>query len=211
MDNHNLYSLLTRYGSSYALNLGYRNPYRFLEEISIFENDWKKYNPRKDINRWGLSITSLDGGLSGYPDLDSLKEYNIKNGTSLTELDITKKTPVYPFVSHWLDVFGDDLARTHIIKMERGGFFPIHRDNFGYDINSFRLLIPLNNCNPSQMYFILDNKILNFEYGYVYFIDTCLEHVVLNATTDSSSYFIVVNVRLNESTVRTVVENLKIR
>ena len=37
-----------------------------------------KYNKRKNIDRWGLSITSLDGGLSGVPDLDSLYFYNIE-------------------------------------------------------------------------------------------------------------------------------------
>ena len=40
-----------------------------------------RYNPRHDVNRWGLSITSLDGGLSGIPDLDSLHQYNIENNT----------------------------------------------------------------------------------------------------------------------------------
>ena len=45
------------------------------------EFDWVKYNPRKDINRWGLSITSLDGGITGVPDLDSLYEYNKENKT----------------------------------------------------------------------------------------------------------------------------------
>ena len=43
--------------------------------------EWVKYNPRKDVNRWGLSVTSLDGSISGVPDLDSLFEYNKENNT----------------------------------------------------------------------------------------------------------------------------------
>src|SRR5210317_771029 len=56
--------------------------------------DWVKYNPRKDVNRWGLSVTSLDGGLTGIPDLDSLYEYNKENGTTYSERDFNVPTPV---------------------------------------------------------------------------------------------------------------------
>ena len=47
--------------------------------------DYVRYNRRKDINRYGLSITSLDGGLTGIPDLDSLHEYNLENKTKHEE------------------------------------------------------------------------------------------------------------------------------
>ena len=56
---------------------------QLMEEMEIFKDDWKPYNLRKSHQRWGLSITSLDGGLSGIPDLDSLYEYNKKNGTNI--------------------------------------------------------------------------------------------------------------------------------
>ena len=69
VDVSNLYSTLTRFGDYYPLNLtGNAN---IIEELNN-NFDWVKYNPRKNINREGLSITSLDGGLSGKPDLDSL-------------------------------------------------------------------------------------------------------------------------------------------
>ena len=51
---------------------------------------WVQYNPRKPIARWGASITSLDGGTSGIPDLDSLKEYNKEHGTDYTEKDASQ-------------------------------------------------------------------------------------------------------------------------
>ena len=53
-----------------------------------------KYNPRKDIERYGLSITSLDGSLNGV-DLDSIKEYNKENNTEYDELSFNKFTKVY--------------------------------------------------------------------------------------------------------------------
>ena len=53
--------------------------------------EWAKYNPRKDVNRWGLSVTSSDGTLNGI-DLDSLYEYNKEHGTDYGEKDFNKAT-----------------------------------------------------------------------------------------------------------------------
>ena len=52
------------------------SPRKLMQEIEKFKDDWKPYNLRNSNNRWGLSVTSLDGGLSGIPDLDSLLQYN---------------------------------------------------------------------------------------------------------------------------------------
>src|SRR5210317_309022 len=84
-------SAITRYGSKIELDVT-TDAKRLMEWIGTF--NWVKYNPRKDVNRWGLSVTSLDGGLSGVPDLDSLLEYNKENGTSYTEKDFDKPTAV---------------------------------------------------------------------------------------------------------------------
>ena len=53
------------------------------------------YNLRNPNNRWGLSITSLDGGLSGIFDLDSLLQYNNIHGTSITNHQIKEYVEVY--------------------------------------------------------------------------------------------------------------------
>ena len=66
------YQTLTQYGNFIELDVT-TNAEQLVSWAGTF--DWVKYNPRKDVNRWGLSITSLDGGLSGVPDLDSLYEY----------------------------------------------------------------------------------------------------------------------------------------
>ena len=100
------------------------------KELKQFENDWKQYNPRKSIDRQGLSITSLDGGLSGIPDLDSLFLYNQKYNTNITEKEINIKTDVANKVSAIhpiLDIF-KTLGRSHFIRLNSGGFFPPHRD-----------------------------------------------------------------------------------
>ena len=65
---------------------------KLLKEIKDFE--WLQYNPRKKINRYGLSITSLDGKRNGI-DLDSIWEYNKENNTKYGEENFKTKTDVY--------------------------------------------------------------------------------------------------------------------
>ena len=93
-DNFILYNMLASYGVASRLNFKIPRPSAFVEWT---ENNFEyvKYNPRKDINRYGLSITSLDGGLSGRPDLDSLNEYNAESNTKYEETDFNVLTDVY--------------------------------------------------------------------------------------------------------------------
>ena len=93
-----LYDSLTRYGDSYALSLGL-DTIKLLKNLELYQDDWVQYNPRKNIPREGLSVTSLDGGLSGVPDLDSIREYNIQNNLSLDETSFTTKTEVWNLVT----------------------------------------------------------------------------------------------------------------
>lgn len=203
----NLYEVLTRYGLYYKLDIQL-DPKVFLKEIERFDNSWVQYNPRKNIQRYGLSLTSLDGGMSGYPDLDSLKEYNELHNLEIEEIDIKTKTMAWDLVSDCLDIFDPDIGRTHVIKQPACGMFPPHRDEYSREILSYRLFIPIKNCNPPNNYFILDERILHFDYGHVYFIDTCKEHTVF--TTNGESMFIVVNVELTEKSIDTVLSNLAI-
>lgn len=199
------YSMLTQYGTFYSLDLDIKNPNKFVKWTE--ENfEYVKYNPRKEINRWGLSITSLDGGLSGRPDLDSLIEYNEENGTTYKETDFVTKTPVYdyPELKEILDPFEGEYHRTHILKLGPGGFFPPHRDIRNIHFRSFRLIVPLVNVNPPYANFVLEDRTLHWKPGQMYFVDTAKMHYLFNASISESSYWIVLNVNTNENTLRTV-------
>jgi hypothetical protein len=156
-----------------------------------------QYNPRKDIKRLGLSITSLDGKTNGI-DLDSLKEYNKENDTSYHEMSFTHLTPVYDMseqVQKIVDPFRELLGRSHLIELEIGGYFPPHRDQASYVSNglrAIRIIVPLKNCNPPGMYFNYDEKILQFEHGRAYFVNTNKTHSLFSF---SGSSFIVLNVK----------------
>ena len=63
---------LTQYGQQIELDIT-TDPEMLIAWANDFE--WQKYNPRKDVNRWGVSVTSLDGTFNGI-DLDSLSRSN---------------------------------------------------------------------------------------------------------------------------------------
>ena len=202
------YSTITGYGKQIPLK------YKFDSEKFV---DWTEqnfqyvqYNPRKDINRQGLSITSLDGGLSGRPDLDSIYEYNREHGTNYTERDFKTTTPVYnDECKKLLGRFENHLFRTHILRLGEGGFFPPHRDLRGDRFHSIRLICPLKNITPPSTIFCLDdNKPLQWEKGRLYFLDTAVLHYIFNMNVDPS-YWLVANVDLNQDSLDGVVSNMQ--
>ena len=164
-----------------------------------------KYNPRKDIERYGLSITSLDGSLNGI-DLDSIKEYNKENNTEYDELSFNKFTKVYHASSEIqkiVEPFKNHIGRSHILSLQEGGYFPPHRDLPVYveQQNSLRILVPLNGCNPPDMYFMYEDKPLHFEHGRAYFLNTNKSH---NLFSYKGSNMIVLNIKTNEEVYKII-------
>jgi hypothetical protein len=200
-----LFNILTAYGDQIRLNME-RDPNITLKGLKQFDNNWAKYNPRKSINRFGLSVTNLDGTLGPGPDLDSLYEYNKENNTNISESDFIVPTPVYDVVKFYCDPFKKWLLRSHILKLGPGGFFPNHTDNIGSTINSFRLFVPLQVCDPKQgAYFIYEqNKILFWDYGHLYFFNTCKRHVIFNANDRYNHIVLIMNIKLTKESVHKV-------
>ena len=164
-----------------------------------------KYNPRKDIERYGLSITSLDGSLNGV-DLDSIKEYNKENNTEYDELSFNKFTEVYHTSSEIqkiVEQFKDHIGRSHILSLQEGGYFPPHRDLPVYveQQNSLRILVPLKGCNPPDMYFMYEDKPLHIEHGRAYFLNTNKSH---NLFSFKGSEMIVLNIKTNEEVYKII-------
>jgi len=146
---------------------------------------WKIYQPHKPgYNRFGLSVTSLDGGYSGEPDLYSLREYYKIHGKSYQEIDFKKRTSMVEFIpelNEIIDYFEPGTGRCHFLRLDRGGFFPPHRDNgANADVPTFRILIPINNFNSNDMKWIQEDSILNLRMGTAYFINTTRLHSVFS-------------------------------
>ena len=211
MSNSNIltpYSFF-QYGDFYQLKHTI-NTSKILKTLKDFEDKWSQYNPRKShIAREGLCVFNYEGRCGPGPALDSLKEYNRIHGTNIGETDCDKPTELF-WESQELQAFFEPLigsvVRTHFLRLKPGGFFPPHRDQFTIEVNTFRLFIALKNCNPPHNYFIIDNKIYNWDHGRVYFINTCKEHTVF--TTGNTSTFCVANIIINNDSVQQVLDNL---
>lgn len=157
-----------------------------VQQLLDSHSGWKQYNPRKSINRYGLSVTSIDGEYSGVPDLDSLIEYNKLNNTTYTEVDFKVKTDIVehiPNLQELVTALSPDLGRCHFLKLNAGGFFPPHRDN-GPSIpsKSFRIIVPLGNTAAKHWHWIYEGKVLNLISGKTYCINTTKEHSVFSFT-----------------------------
>ena len=178
------------------------------KELEYFKDEWKQYNPRKPNARQGLSITSLDGKLSGIPDLDSLIEYNNLNNVRIKEVDINVRTPVaekIESIKPLLNIF-DTLGRSHFIRLNRGGFFPPHRDSKLLNTSCFRVITLCHNCNRNEFNFIYEDRLLNLKPGIPYFINTRKVHSVFSYVDDSVQC--VLNVPLTEENYKAISRNL---
>lgn len=173
--------------------------------IKSYESHFKSYNPHKpNCNRFGLSITSLDGKFSGDPDLYSLREYNRNNGTSYEESDFRTHTPFYKEckeLSIPMKVFEPFMGRTHVLRLDKGGFFPPHRDS---NLNSFRLFAPL--IDNSNYIFLVDDKRVLLDRGCVYFVQTMVQHSLFSFK--DNSYFIVFNIDLCKESIEALNKSL---
>tara|TARA_B100000686_G_scaffold3715_1_gene3856 strand:+ start:884 stop:1579 length:696 start_codon:yes stop_codon:yes gene_type:complete len=179
------------------------------EQLKQFDNDWKPYNPRKhNVNREGLSIISLDGKLSGIPDLDSIGEYNSINKTNIQPKDINKPTPVYKntLLHEFLKPFEPWLCWSHFIKLKPGGHFPVHIDNVSeniLNIDTVRILVPIQNSNWPYCCFLLDKHILEFEYGKCYAINTRIPHLIFNPSSKDNINMIL-NIKITEESIQQI-------
>ena len=203
------YLTLCGYRDFIELNLRIDQPKKVVEWTE--ENfTYVKYNPRKNINRFGLSITSLDGGLSGRPDLDSFWTENPEDMPK--ETDINVRTPVYehPEIKKLCDHFQPFVGRSHFLKIPPGGYFPPHRDFKSTELNSYRVIVPMLDFEFPNFTFMLEDKILQWQPGRAYFLNTAKAHHLFNCGI-RDSYWIVLNIETTRESIMRVIEHMKIR
>ncbi len=204
-----LYHQLSSLGDFYKLQY-YINPSIVREQLQSYGDRWVYFNPqKKGLNRYGLSVTSLDGKMSGYPDLTSIAEYNQRNDKKINELDFNKFTELYSTcteIQPLLKDFKPFLGRSHFIKLGMGGLFPYHRDVYTEYDETFRIFVPLYHHNSRDFVFLLGMDRIFLESGAAYFINTRIEHALFSLHEES--LFLVLNVKLCQETVDLVKKNL---
>jgi len=187
---------------------------QLMKEMEPFENEWKPYNVRKPNNRWGLSITSLDGGLSGIPDLDSLYEYNKKNGTNIGNADINTYTDVYhasPELQKIIEPWKPWLGRCHYLRLDSGGFFPEHYDinKLDYEFEDARLIAFVNKSHKDTMKFIYSDEVINVTEGSLYYFNASKRHCVFSMS--DNCIMIVFCLRFDEHLFETMIKNYRMK
>ena len=202
-----MYNELLSFGDVIELKLKC-NVLKLFDNIKTFE--WTQYNPRKKVNRYGLSVTSLNGYMDGV-DLDSIHEYNKENNTSYNESSFKTFTEVYhkcDETKKLVEPFRPWLWRTHFLNFRKGGYFPPHRDirEIGKQ-ESFRILVPLKFCNPPDLYFMFEEKPLHFNMGSAYFVNTNKMHTIFSF--EDAACMMVMNVQCTNDSIKKVGELMK--
>ena len=198
--------LIANFGDVIQLDFPQWDVHKVITKLSSYDI-WSRYNPRKqNNNRWGLSVTSLDGKCGCGPDLDSLREYNLENPKApLGEFSFTTKTIVaedIPECSKVIDEFPvGTIGRSHFLRLDAGGFFPPHRDNgTAVPASSFRIIVPLVNFNSKGAFvWLLDGQPINLTAGSTYFINTSKIHSVFSFA--DNCYMMVYNIKTTHSAI----------
>lgn len=208
-----LTDLITNFGDIIELNYGTLPINDISERLSTSEL-WRPYNLRKISNRrYGISVTSLDGGYSGVPDLDSLREYNHLNSTDYSEKDFKTRTPIagdFSQLTELLDDWEPYLGRTHFLKLGAGGYFPPHRDN-GINLPTpyFRILVPISGFGTNEFKWLQEDKIVQFNLGRAYFVNTTKSHCLFSFV--DNCVMLVMNVEANEKTIKQICQRALIK
>lgn len=185
------------------------------KEITHFDKNWVVYNKHKgNTGRHGLSVTSLDGGLSGNPDLQSLYEYSKETGRSFSENDFNVPTQVYKNVESLhpiLNFFEGGLGRCRIVKFSAGGFFPPHRDqSIKYQVPDYiRIFVPLLNTGENSLYFIHENKKINYEPGRAYLFNPLKTHSVFSFTENVHTF--AMSLVLNQLNIKNAIDSFLVK
>ena len=208
----NLYSTLNNYGDFIALN-SFVSPKQVLKDTEQYKDYWEKYNPNKPhIPRNSLAVTSLTGGMTSN-NVSSLREHFDRTGENIEESDFNKPTDLYKNskeLSNLLDYWKPFLARTQIISLPPGGYFPPHIDGGRKSTpETFRLAVALKNTNPPRCCWMLGDDssytALKWQEGQLYYVNTLKKHMLFNMD-DKESIWLIINIVITEQSVDKVRE-----
>ena len=188
---------------------------KFQSELKKFDNNWVIYNRNKgDTGRLGLSVTSLDGEMTGVPDLQSLYEHAQTTGQSFSENQFNKPTAAFRHLTSLhevLNYFEGGLGRCRVIKFRAGGFFPPHRDqSINFQIpDYFRIFIPLSGTGENQLYFIYEDRKIFYEPGRAYLFNALKPHSVFSMVDNACTF--AMSLQLNHRNVELAIKSFLIK
>ena len=186
------------------------NEHEVLEQLKQFKDNWCPYNVKKDThnNRWGLPITSHTGDVMDNYHLNSFGYMQKYHDVEMKEENFTTPTEVYnkvPELAKLVDAFKPDIGRVHLLRVDKGGFFPPHRDFPGVGPEWMRLLMVFGKCKPENFVHMLDGKPVYPDPGYLYFVNFQLDHSVFSFS--DGLYALILTVKVNQRTHDLIINN----
>ena len=186
------------------------NEHEVLEQLEQFKDNWCPYNVKKDThnNRWGLPITSHTGDVMDNYHLNSFGYMQKYHDVEMKEENFTTPTEVYnkvPELAKLVDAFKPDIGRVHLLRVDKGGFFPPHRDFPGVGPEWMRLLMVFGKCKPENFVHMLDGKPVYPDPGYLYFVNFQLDHSVFSFS--DGLYSLILTVKVNQRTHDLIINN----
>ena len=180
------------------------------KELGNFKDNWCPYNAKKDSfnNRWGLPVTSFSGDVMDSYHLNSFGYMQRYHDVEMKEENFTNPTQVYNQISDVkkiVDIFYPEIGRVHFLRIDKGGFFPPHRDFHSLSPEYFRLLCVFGRCSPENYVQMFDGRPIYPEPGWVYFANFQRDHSVFSFS--DNLYCLILTVKLTETTHRLILEN----
>jgi hypothetical protein len=171
----------------------------FKEEMKQYKDSWVPYLRREGItnNREGLLLVGAEGDSVG----DSLsmpevrKRLGEKDGERINEIDLHYPTEAFHNVTalHPITKAFDMLGRTMLVKLNKGGWFPPHRDAPFLSRDCFRLVGFLSGTTGHGSFEWEHNyRRVDIEPGRCYYVDTRKTH--RTACWGDESIHLVMNV-----------------
>lgn len=185
------------------------NPNQASNELDQYPRDtWPRYNPRKPIERYCLDLTQIPGGNA---NVSSLAEYNRANGTDYKNHDFTEFTPEYhnlPEIQKLIEPFQKWIGRTHVIRIDAGGYFPPHYDTIVADpsVYDVRLVAAIRNVTPRNFKWLhdTDEKVMPMNNGDVFIVNTAKPHSVFSFSDDAT--IVVANLKFDKDLLQKILD-----
>ena len=140
---------------------------------------WVPYLRREGISndREGLLLVGLDGDTPN--DILSMPEARRRTGKKLIETDFTEKTELYNDLEclHPLLEKFDVLGRTMLVKVNKGGWFPPHKDSPMLTRESIRIIVFIGQQTDVESYqWHMDGRTWPISPNQSYYVDTRKTH-----------------------------------
>lgn len=206
MNEINWYQQLSQYGDQIPMNL--KTEGDIIVDQTEAEFEYPHYDDKLWCNRAALDLMSGDGKIDKVSKDLTIEVDRIPVESKRKPTDAWNSQPE---IQRILDPWKQWLFRVHILRFGPGGFFTPHRDmpNTTPWPKFFRLIVPLKNCNPPIMSFIVDREIRHWEHGRLYFLDTLKEHYLFNSSMSEYNYWIICHVDVTKESIQTAVDHME--